>query len=183
MNVRLIRFIKPSDSLRTGAPWFWTLGILAVVNVTASSFIEREPSLIPWLAGVSFAIVLSGLFFTFQRAWAAPSAFLLRVSGERVELANEGGEVLWGARRGAIDVSREVFVSRSRWGTHHYVMLRLAPDAAPAIASVDVQSQTPLHIVNLHATTTAEPSTRGISPDYAIVLPNEFDQLERALRD
>lgn len=182
MNVRLTRFIKTSDSFRMGAPWFWTLGLLAVVNVAASSFIERDPSLIPWLVAVSFGLVLGGLFLTFRRAWAAPSEFALRIGGERVELIDASGATLWGARRGALHVSREVFVSRSRWGTHHFVMLRLAPDAPTSIASVDVQSQTPLCIVNLHDPTTAEPSTRGLSPDYSIVMPSEFDVLERGLR-
>lgn len=182
MNVRLTRFIKPSDSFRMGAPWFWTLGLLAVLNVAGSSYIERDPALIPWFLGASCALIFGGLFLTFRRAWASPSEYALRIAGERVELTDANGAVLWGAPRGSITVSREVFVSRSRWGTHHYVMLRLVPDAAPAIASVEVRSTTPLSIVNLHATTAAAPSTRGISPDYAIVLPNEFDPLERALR-
>lgn len=179
MIVRLTRFSRAREVLRTLGPWLALIAVLAVVNLAAATLVQGRPERIFWIAALDLALLLVGLVVLFRRHRAPRPEFELHVTAAHVELHDPFGAVLWTCPRSALTVTRELFLTHTRSGTYrnHVLGLTPSPNAAPGAAPA------PLFLLNPHtlAPRSAETGRRSVAPNYAFVVAGDFERLVEVL--
>lgn len=175
--VPVTRFKGGLAAVLEGWPWFATIAAVAVINLGSAPLLEGWPAGIFWLGGLNLVLVLAGLFAVHRRHRAPPQEYELRVDPERVELRDALGEVLWGAPRRRLTVTRESFVTTTRSGIYRRRVLGLRPTPTGALGD----ATEPLFLLDPRGLTQRSAGKRSVTPHYVLASPDVFAELARTL--